>query len=257
MILAVLQARVSSTRLPGKVLKPLLGHPMVMRQIERVMRSRLIDRLVVATSSEKSDEALEQACAIHNVTCFRGSLDDVLDRFYQAATKFNPEYVVRLTGDCPLADHEIIDQVISLCRDGGYDYVSSALEPTFPDGLDVEAFRFSALETAWREANLPSQREHVTPFIYQNPDLFRIGSLKGSEDLSHLRWTVDEPADFDLVTRIYEALYPVNSDFNTRDILELLRQQPELASLNICFARNEGYQKSLVKDAIYQKTGGD
>lgn len=256
MILAVLQARVSSTRLPGKVLKPILGQPMIMRQIERVMRSRLIDRLVVATSKERTDDALEQACAMHDVNCFRGSLDDVLERFYQASATYNPEYVVRLTGDCPLADPEIIDLVITHCREGGYDYVSSALEPTFPDGLDAEVFRFTALMTAWREASLPSQREHVTPFIYQNPERFRIGSIKGSEDLSHLRWTVDEPADFDLITRIYETLYPVNSDFTTSDILGLLQQQPALSSLNTRFERNEGYKKSLEKDANNKKTGG-
>jgi spore coat polysaccharide biosynthesis protein SpsF len=256
MILAVLQARVSSTRLPGKVLKPILGEPMIMRQIERVRRSRLIDKLVVATSTEQSDDALEQACASHGVDCFRGNLDDVLDRFYMAAAGINPDFVVRLTGDCPLADPEIIDSVITLCRDGGYDYVSSALEPTFPDGLDVEAFRFSALSTAWREATLPSQREHVTPFIYNNPQMFRIGSLKGQENLSHLRWTVDESADFDLITTIYQTLYPHNNAFTTRDILALLGREPELATMNTCHERNEGYQKSLKKDAIYQKSGG-
>ncbi len=256
MILAILQARVSSTRLPGKVLKPLLGLPMIIRQVERVRRASLIDELVVATSIESSDDELEQVCLKNDIACFRGSLDDVLDRFYQAAARFQPEYVVRLTGDCPLADPDIINQVIKLCRDGDFDYASSALEPTFPDGLDAEAFRFSALASAWEEATLPSHREHVTPYIYTNPLMYRIGSFKGLEDISYLRWTVDEPVDFELVRRIYESLYPTNNSFDTQDILELLRQRPELASFNKQHERNEGYQHSLKKDTIYLKAGG-
>lgn len=248
MILAILQARVTSSRLPGKVLKPLLGSPMLLRQIERLQKAQKIDRLLVATSNEPSDDLIEKRCEEHGIGCYRGSLNDVLDRFYQAARVFNPEHVVRLTADCPLADPVLIDDVIGFYLEGGFDYASNAIEPTFPDGLDVEIFRFSCLEQAWRDATLPSQREHVTPFIHQQPLQFKIGHYKSPSDLSHLRWTVDEPKDFELVTMIYEALYPRNPDFSTQDILGLLDQRPELANWNTTHQRNEGYQKSLKAD---------
>lgn len=250
MILAILQARVSSSRLPGKVLKPLLGVPMLLRQIERLQKVRKIDRLLVATSVELSDDLIETLCEEHAVECHRGSLNDVLDRFYQAARTFNPEYVVRLTADCPLADPALIDDVIDFSVGGGFDYASNAIQATFPDGLDVEIFRFSCLEQAWREATLPSQREHVTPFIHQQQLRFKIGHYKNPTDLSQLRWTVDEPKDFELVTMIYEALYAKNSDFTTQDILELLDQRPELVSWNTSHQRNEGYQRSLKADML-------
>jgi len=248
MILAILQARVSSSRLPGKVLKPLLGVPMLLRQIERLKKSRKIDRLLVATSTEPSDNPIEKLCEENGIACYRGSLNDVLDRFYQAARGFDPEHVVRLTADCPLTDAKLIDDVIGFYLDGGFDYASNAIQATYPDGLDMEVFRFSCLEQAWREAALPSQREHVTPFIHQQPLLFKIGHYKNSSDLSHLRWTVDEPKDFELVTMVYEALYPKNPDFSTQEILQLLDQRPELVHWNTAHQRNEGYQKSLEAD---------
>ena len=250
MILGVLQARVSSTRLPGKVLMPILGEPMLLRQIERVRRATRIGRLLVATSSDPSDDAIEKLCRDNEVSLFRGSLDDVLDRFYRAAIPIAPDHVVRLTGDCPLADPELIDQVISFYLDGGFDYASNVVVPTFPDGLDVEVFRFSCLEQAWKEADLPSQREHVTPFIHRQPGRFRIGSFRGEKDLSGLRWTVDGPEDFELVTEIYASLYPGNRAFTTKDIFDLLGMRPELATLNACYGRNEGMNKSLAEDRL-------
>ena len=249
MILAILQARVSSSRLPGKVLKPLLGEPMLLRQIERLKRARKLDRLLVATSTEVSDDALVTLCEERGIVCFRGSLDDVLDRFYQAARALGPDHVVRLTADCPLTDPVLIDEVIGYYLDGEFDYASNAIDATFPDGLDVEAFRFSCLEQAWREATLPSQREHVTTFIHQQPQRFRIGHYKAAIDLSHLRWTVDEPRDFELVSMIYESLYPANPDFSTQDVLDLLERRPELKDWNTIHQRNEGYRKSLAEDA--------
>ncbi len=249
MTLAILQARVSSTRLPGKVLKSILGEPMLFRQIERIKRSRLIQTLIVATSVDPSDDALADACMKRGQAYRRGSLADVLDRFYQTALPFAPEHVVRLTGDCPLADPLVIDLVIQHHLDGGYDYTSNALEPTYPDGLDVEIVRFSCLAEAWREAVLPSQREHVLPFIHQQPNRYRLGSVVNAVDFSALRWTVDEPADFELVSHIYNALYPSNPAFSTDDILAFLKSNPELCSMNSCFMRNEGYTESLKKDA--------
>lgn len=251
MILAILQARMSSSRLPGKVLMPLLGKPMLARQIERVQRSRRIDQLVIATSTEPADDPIESLSKELSVSCFRGSLEDVLDRFYQAAVPLHPDYIVRLTADCPLADPEVVDAVIGYCIDKSYDYASNALEPTFPDGLDVEAFRFGCLREAWSEAKLPSEREHVTPFIYRRNRRYRIGSYKGNADLSLLRWTVDEPADFELVARIYAALYPRNPAFTTRDVLDYLDANPALKSLNAGLRRNERLDDSLNADADF------
>jgi len=256
MVLAILQARFTSTRLPGKVLKPILGRPMLLRQIERLRRSTIIDDLIVATSSERTDDAVEDLCRKNGIPCFRGSLNDVLDRFYRAAEQYGPDHVVRLTGDCPLIDPGIIDQVISVHVQGGYDYTSNTVESTYPDGLDVEVVRFTCLAQAWQEATLPSQREHVTPFIHQQPGRFKIGSVKNNVDLSSLRWTVDEPADFELVTSIYEKLYPRNPAFTTQDILVLLEKNPKLRTLNIQYGRNEGYDKSLAEDAVFLKKRG-
>jgi spore coat polysaccharide biosynthesis protein SpsF len=250
MILAILQARVSSSRLPGKVLKNILGEPMLFRQLERVKRATSLDKLLVATSSDASDTPIESVCLDKGIPCFRGSLNDVLERFYQAANSYQPEHVVRLTGDCPLADPDLIDQVVAHHLAGNFDYTSSALEPTFPDGLDVEIFRFKCLGQAWLEAKLTSQREHVTLFIHQQPDLFKLGSFKGEHDLSELRWTVDEPADFELITRIYEELYPANPCFTTADILCWLKEHPDFITFNTHFSRNEGLQKSLLMDCI-------
>jgi spore coat polysaccharide biosynthesis protein SpsF len=251
MILAILQARFSSSRLPGKVLKPLLGVPMLARQIERVKRTQKIDLLVVATSQERSDDAIELLCTELAVDCFRGSLEDVLDRFYQAAQLYTPKHVVRLTGDCPLSDPELIDRIIEFHLANSFDYTSNTIEPTYPDGLDVEVFRFSCLEQAWQEATIPSQREHVTPFIHQQPDRFQIGSNKQDIDLSDLRWTVDEALDYDLVSRIYEELYQIDPTFGTQEILNFLENNPELKTINTCYMRNEGFQKSLLDDEQY------
>ncbi|TFV91754.1 spore coat protein [Oxalobacteraceae bacterium OM1] len=252
MILAILQARTSSSRLPGKVLKSIVGQPMLARQLERVRRSARLDRIVVATSTDPSDDTIATLCADLGVDCSRGSLNDVLDRFYQTALPYRPQHVVRLTGDCPLADPILIDEVIDFYRDGKYDHVSNAGDPpTFPDGLDVEVFPFTALEAAWHEATLPSEREHVTPFIYNHPERFKLGQYRNETDLSALRWTVDEPADFELVSKLYEALYPADPAFTTQDVLRLLEQRPEYKTLNTQFRRNEGYAKSVLADAAF------
>lgn len=249
MILAILQARMSSSRLPGKVLKPLLGKPMLLRQIERLKRAQKLDHLLVATSTETSDDAIDGLCKEHELMCFRGNLNDVLDRFYQAARLFKPEHVVRLTADCPLTDPVLIDEIITYYLNENYDYASNAIEATFPDGLDVEVFRFTCLKEGWEEATLPSQREHVTPFIHQQPQRYKVGHYKSATDLSHLRWTVDEQKDFELVSMIYESLYPANPDFSTQDILRLLDKRSELQNWNSRYQRNEGYIKSLLEDA--------
>ena len=251
-VLAIVQARASSSRLPAKVLRPILGRPMLARQLERLRHSRRIDQLLVATSDDASDQPIADLCAAESVACFRGSLDDVLDRCYQAAKPFQPSRVVRLTGDCPLADPELIDRVIEFHLQGGYDFVSNAIEPTFPDGLDSAVFRFELLEQAWREARLPSEREHVTPFMRHHPERYKIGSYKGSPDRSYMRWTVDEPADFAFVCAIYERLYPGKADFGSEDIYRLLDKEPELLRLNGGIGRNEGLVSSLQKDGVWK-----
>lgn len=255
MILAVLQARSTSSRLPGKVLKPILGRPMLELQIERVLRAKMIDKLVIATSTETSDDSIADLCAGMGVACYRGSLDDVLDRFYQATRRFQPEYVVRLTGDCPLADPEVIDAVIRYAVKGGYDYASNTLQPTYPDGLDVEVCRYLALEEVWRSASMKSQREHVTPYFYQNPQLFKLGSVISEPDRSALRWTVDNAEDFTFITSVFEALYPTNPAFVTNDVLTYLERRPELQGINAGHQRNEGYLKSLAHDIPMTNAG--
>lgn len=249
-VLAILQARVLSTRLPNKVLAPLLGQPMLARQIERLRRAKMLDKLVVATSDDASDAPLAAMCADIGVPCYRGSLDDVLARFHGACAAHGPaDHIVRLTGDCPLADPAVVDRVVRHHLESNADYTTNTVLPTWPDGLDIEIMRSSVLQRAYDKARLPSEREHVTPYIHKQPELFRIEHVKGDRDLSSLRWTVDEPADLSFVTAVYEALYLRNPAFATDDVLVLLEKHPELAKINGNFLRNEGYAKSLAADA--------
>ena len=248
MILAILQARISSSRLPAKVLLPILNKPMLLHQIERINKSKLIDKLVVATSVNAADNDIEFLCNEHNIDCYRGNLNDVLDRFYNAAKQYNPDVVVRLTGDCPLTDYEIIDNIINCHINGKYDYTSNALNPTYADGLDVEIINIDVLNQAYLEAQLPSEREHVTPFIYKNSERFKLFSYENNIDLSNFRWTVDNKEDFIFITKIYENLYEKNPNFKTADILKLIEEQPDLLQLNKHFRRNEGLEQSLLKE---------
>jgi spore coat polysaccharide biosynthesis protein SpsF (cytidylyltransferase family) len=250
-VLGIVQARTSSTRLPGKVLMPILGRPMLALQLERLRRSKCLTDLVVATSNDPSDDALAELCAREGVKVFRGSLSDVLDRFVKAARPYAPDVVVRLTGDCPLADPDLIDAVVAKFLQDDLDYLSNCDPASFPDGLDVEIMKFSALELANVEAVLPSHREHVTPFVRRQPDRFRVGNHLSSVDRSAMRWTVDEPEDFEFVRRTYERLYPGNPDFSTEDILGLLKKEPHLQQNNMRFERNEGSKKSMAADAQY------
>lgn len=247
-VLGVLQARVSSSRLPGKVLRPLLGAPMIARQIERLRRARTLEALVLATSTDASDDALARWAQDAGVPVHRGSLDDVLDRFVCAARPYAPRHVARLTGDCPLADPTVIDAVVARHVASGADYTSNTIEPTWPDGLDVEVMTMAALETAAREATAQYQREHVTQFIVRQPERFRLHNVRADNDLSGLRWTVDEPADFEVVEAIYAALYPSNPAFGTADILAFLRENPCWITHNTRHARNEGLARSIARE---------
>lgn len=225
-VLAILQARMSSSRLPGKVLKPILGEPMLWRQIERVHRARKVDKLIVATSTDPTDDPVEEFCRARGIDCFRGDLARVLDRYYQAALKYRPKNILRLTGDCPLSDPEVIDKLIDFFNAGNFDYASNTIPHTYPNGLDAEIFTVKTLGRAWQGAVVPYSWEHVTPFIYGNPQLFKLGSFVAKKDLSALRWTVDTKEDFEHVSYIYENLYPKNPSFTSGDILDFLSAKP-------------------------------
>jgi spore coat polysaccharide biosynthesis protein SpsF len=217
--LAIIQARMSSSRLPGKVLRPLSGRPALVRMIERVKRAAQIENVIVATSEHSSDDAIAMLCAEQGIECSRGSLNDVLDRFFRAASASRPEYVVRLTGDCPLIDPEVIDQCVTDCIVRGADYCGNAVQRTYPDGLDVEVMRYSALRQAWIETTEQSDREHVTPFFYHHPERFRQHAVLNDVNLAAYRWTMDEEADYRLIARVFDEVYDRNPAFGWRDIL--------------------------------------
>jgi len=240
----------TSTRLPGKVMKPILHRPMLLRQIERIRRARSLSHLVVATSDAPTDDPLADACRDANIDVYRGSLDDVLGRFVGATRRFNPDHVARLTGDCPLTDPAVVDRVVTHHQACGADYTSNVSPPTYPDGLDVEAMKASVLITAHEEATSVAEREHVTQFIKRRPERFNIVNVANADgDLSHLRWTVDEPADLELVEAIYGALYPSNPAFTMADIVSWLDRNPHWRDYNLQHKRNEGLAKTLAKEA--------
>jgi spore coat polysaccharide biosynthesis protein SpsF len=222
MAVAILQARMSSTRLPGKVMKPLAGAPMIERQLERLRRCETLDRLVVATSDDPSDDPLAAHLEAIGVDLFRGSLGDVLDRYVRAAEALGVQGdVVRLTADCPLADPAVIDDGVRLREQLGVDYLSNGRRRTYPRGLDMEVFTLDALLAAGREASDPYDREHVTPYLYREGGRFSVGHLEQARDESGLRWTVDTPDDYAFVERVYAALYPENPAFTSDDIRAL------------------------------------
>ncbi len=251
MILCIIQARCSSSRLPGKVLKPIMGKPMILYELERLKRSKCIDIIVLATSQDESDNELARIVAQNGVEVFRGNLDDVLDRYYQCAKRYQPEHVVRITGDCPVIDWRVVDGVIEKHLEEEND--DTVTTERFPDGLDTEVIRFSTLERAWKEARLPSEREHVTPFIKKHAELFKLGQMDCESDLRHMRWTVDEPQDFEFIRQVYEELYLTNKDFSMQDILRLMERKPEMSSINQGIQRNEGLLKSLRADKEFEE----
>lgn len=256
MVLAIIQARTSSSRFPCKVLKNILDIPMIIHQIDRIKNSKAIDTIVLATSDDHSDDELETICRQYGIAVFRGSLLDVLDRFYCCAQLYHADHVLRLTGDCPIIDSTVIDLLITKHLMENNDYTSNTLEPTYPDGLDAEIMKMSVLEAAWKSAVLPSEREHVTPYIYKNPQKFKLGCLKNNIDLSALRWTVDEPEDFIFITNVYEKLYLNKKDFSMEDVLALIERNPATNKINNMFQRNAGMEKSLAEDENFIKKEG-
>ena len=229
MILAILQARMSSTRLPGKVLMPLAGAPMLVRQMERIDRARCIDRLVVATSTDPSDDAIAQTCRREGVAVHRGPLDDVLARFVGALDAFPADHVVRLTGDCPLADWDVIDATIDAVVARGADYGSNTPpHRTFPKGLDVEVMTAAALRAAAAEATTPEEHEHVTWGIHTRPERWRLAFHSQAAEEGEVRWTVDRPDDYAFVATVYDALYPGDHAFTSEAVRAFVRTRPDL-----------------------------
>lgn len=232
MILAIVQARCSSTRLPGKVLAPVLGRAMILRQLERLARTTEIDRLIVATSTDPSDDPLAELLEAESVEVRRGSLRDVAARFQQVAHEIKPDTIVRLTADCPLTDPAVVDRVIESHLNSGADYTSNTINRTYPQGLDVECVRYDVFESLMRMPLTETEREHVTMGLYTRPELFRLESVTQPVDHSRLRWTVDLPDDLEFVRTVYAALYDNDPKFGQDEILEFLRVNPSLNRIN-------------------------
>jgi spore coat polysaccharide biosynthesis protein SpsF len=232
-VVAIIQARVGSTRLPGKVLLDLAGQPMLVRGTNRTRRALTLNKVVVATTVQPADDAIARLCSERGWPCFRGSEDDVLDRYYQAALGYRAEAVVRITADCPLIEPEVIDRVVQefLKLQPRVDYVCNMLpRRTFPRGLDTEVMRFDTLDRAWHEDRDPASREHVTPHIWRNPELFHVHGVSNEEDYSHLRWTVDTIEDLAFMRRIYNHFG--HDRFSWREVLAVLEEHPEWLEIN-------------------------
>ena len=246
-VVAIIQARMNSSRLPGKVLADVAGRPMLWRVIHRVKKSTAVKRVMVATSDQPADDAIADFCRVHEIALFRGSETDVLDRYYQAARGCAAQTVVRITGDCPLIDGAVIDKVVEAFFHSGADYAANTLLSTYPDGLDTEVFSIAALQTAWRDAKLPAEREHVTPYLHTS-GRFRVANVANDFDAAaaQMRWTVDEPRDLDFVRAIFARFN--DRPFTCDDVLRLLRQAPELNVGDGGAMRNEGYYKSLFEE---------
>jgi spore coat polysaccharide biosynthesis protein SpsF len=249
-IITIIQTRRGSSRLPDKVLMPLQGKPLFVRQAERVKAARLSGRVIIATTTEAGDDPIEAVCRQEGLDCFRGDVHDLLDRHYQAALRYPADTVIKIPSDCPLIDPAIIDKVIAFYLDhpGEYDFVSNLHPATYPDGNDVEIMTFATLERAWREADRPMEREHTTPYIWERPEQFRIGNvtMDGGVDysMSH-RFTIDYAEDYAFIRAVYDELYPVNPLFGVDDILSLLGRRPDMYAINAGYAGVNWYRNHL------------
>jgi spore coat polysaccharide biosynthesis protein SpsF len=230
--LIIVQARMTSTRLPGKVLLSLAGESMLTRLVERLRRVRRAEGIVIATTINATDDPIAALCAQLGVPCHRGSEYDVLSRYADAARLHGADVVVRITSDCPLIDSALIDRVIAIYEAGGCDYVSNMLPPTWPYGMAVEVFSAAALQQAHAEATQSAEREHVTPFIYWRPERYRLGNVESPVNLSHHRWTVDTPEDYELVHRLFDDIYPENPEFTLEHVLATMDAHPSWIHIN-------------------------
>jgi spore coat polysaccharide biosynthesis protein SpsF (cytidylyltransferase family) len=247
-ITVIVQARRGSGRFPNKILAPIYNKPMLYHIIRRLQISELVSRIIIATTCREEDKILKVIANVTHVNIFYGNETDVLDRYYQAATKFNAKNIVRITADSPVIDAEIIDLTIDKFNQGNFDYVSNWLNPTFPEGMSVEVFTFDSLRTAWNNANLKSEREHVTPYIWKNPEKFFLGEYTNYKNQSEFRVAVDYPEDLILIKKLYRVLYGSKPYFGISDIVKVLEQNPNWARINSKYQRLEGYKLSLKED---------
>lgn len=249
-LLILVQARTGSSRFPNKILKTVLGKPILIHQLERIQGVQREIKIVVITSTESEDDVIVAISEKYGFPVFRGSLHDLLDRHYQAAKVYKADWIVKIPSDCPLIDPRIIDEVFDYCllHDGEFDYVSNLHPASYPDGNDVEMMTFSALEKAWLEAKRPLEREHSTPYFWENPQLFRIGNWEWTNglkyDMSH-RFTLDYPEDLAFIDQVYQYLYETNPFFSLDDILALLGAHPEIFQLNSTYAGVNWYRNHL------------
>ncbi|MFX0011695.1 MAG: cytidylyltransferase domain-containing protein [Candidatus Hermodarchaeota archaeon] len=242
------QARYDSTRLPGKVLKNILNKPLLWYHIKRLEEVKTPNKIIIATTTSDSNKPIVDLAKNMNIDYFIGSEIDVLDRYYQAAKNFNGDIIVRVTSDCPLTEPSLIDEGLKIFLNGDYDYVSNGHPPTFPDGYDIEIFSFQALKSSWSEAKLPSEREHVTPYIWKHTEEFSLFNIENNVDLSSFRLTVDTPEDFILISKIIEEFHINWTEIRLKDVMNYLRKNPDLLKINAQYQYNEGYLKSLEKD---------
>lgn len=237
----IIQARMGSTRLPGKILLPIRGRPMLSYLLERVRNVKSKHSILIATTNLSNDDVIETFCREENVSIFRGSEEDVLSRYYQACCSFPTHLIVRITSDCPLIDPQLIDQAIDLMyKSPTLDYVSNTQLRTFPRGMDVEIFTFEALKIAFQEAQSAYDREHVTPYLYKHPEFFNLANFVHIPDVSHYRLTVDTHEDFTLISKIFEHLYPVKKHFTLLDVLQVLKDHPEWEKINAHVQQKKG-----------------
>jgi spore coat polysaccharide biosynthesis protein SpsF len=247
-VVAIIQARMGSTRLPGKVMSLIQGESLLQVIIRRISRAECIDTIVVATTKDSDDDVIYDWCIKNGINVIRGESNDVLSRFYHAATAFQAEVVVRITADDPLKDPTVIDRAVTLCQSNpNLDYVSNTLLATYPEGLDVEVFVFSALTKAFNEAVLMSDREHVTPYIWRNPTLFKCLNFEHKINYSHIRFTVDYENDLEFIRQLV-MLTPNGLDGSMVDFLETINKYPALCNLNCGIIRNQGYLDSIKRD---------
>lgn len=249
-VLAITQARVSSSRLPSKVLLPLGSETVLDLHLKRLKKTKLVGDILVATTLEEGAEQIVTIAKRNSVLCYRGSLEDVLDRFYQAASSQEPDIVVRITSDCPMIDPFYIDDLIEKFIDANVDYASNCLVPNLPDGMDAEVMRYSVLERAWKEAQLQSEREHITPYIWKNTDvkggaLFKGLAVDYGLNLQAVRLTLDQPEDYEVLKALVASL---GESASLQEMLNFLLLNPEISKLNSKISMNEGYFKSLQKD---------
>ena len=233
-IVATIEARMTSSRLPGKVLLPLAGKPALERLVERIRRSRYVDNIVVATTINKEDQSIVDLCEKIGCTYFRGSEEDVLSRVLSAAKLAKGDIIVEITGDCPLIDHRHIDKAIELFYSNEYDYVSNAIERSFPIGFEVQVFPVHVLEEVDRLTQDSIDRVHVSYYIYMHPEKYKLLNLKAEKNMHwpEFRVTLDEKADYILINKIFDEFFPTNADFSAKDVVNLLRKRPDLVAIN-------------------------